>query len=811
MGNKVHIEGRQDPSHLDANPTQKVTFNVNTNNPTATDGSVKIQVGAVCLDMGASTLARGENCQETSDQDFYLVPVQRNPQFKQDPAHPQDPDFRWFYIVSVSRDQCLASPSGGLFPKRSDRDTSNNNNVRSETCVAGKHTQQFRIDTDTAVDDTFPQWKFVLGVALKYATNHCAGYQGLPELSPCQVAVNSDPTNWMSPRSERALSAGTYGTTSLGCGTPAAAGDSSPIVHNASSEPLTETFSSKVTASHTTETTVGGEVTFTVGREVKNDLYKLSLETALTVKGELMWAEEASVSASHTIEKTIPAGDWGMTTWTSTVITFDGRWHLGRDTAGGLDWYTTAASSFPAAQPTSAPGLTLSAVTTLHKKSCIAGAASVIAVEPVITGGIAPHPDRPNEKTIAVGQTLTVSSGTWTIPGIDQTPHPSYRWYTLDQGDSTKNYIDGQNKSTLVVSASMYSAEGSYVGAEVMEEGNELRMESEWVPVAKIDEVKIVHPLAASGDPQPVATDFSGDLPDALVGEPYEQRLVVGAGSGMALTLDATAVNGLTLAADGTLSGTAAEPGDYTFTVTDTPTDGGAVQTRSFTLHVEGEKVVPVDETSFLLTVGKPFARRLISAPQSGAGLQVKGELPHGLTLDESTGLLSGTPTTEGAATFTVASGWHITPITVDVVDSISGLSADALPAARVGVPYEAQTVSILGTHPLIGLRTGSDDLDGLTLDARTGVISGTPTEPGVISLVIGDLNAPEQPAVNRTLTIVAAGADAPSSTNISSKTLAATGTDPGPPLAAGSLLLAFGLLAVWVRRRRVQSSFSRR
>jgi hypothetical protein len=301
----------------------------------------------------------------------------------------------------------------------------------------------------------------------------------------------------------------------------------------------------------------------------------------------------------------------------------------------------------------------------------------------------------------------------------------------------------------------------------------------------------------------------------ATVGTAYAGQLTVKGGTAPYTfsIISGSLPPGLTLnATTGQITGSPTTAGSYTFTskVVDSK---GLSDTATCTIVVVGAPPVNLD-CGFCGSghgkVGSPYSATL--AVTGGTGpytySKVSGTLPAGLTLNSSTGTISGTPTTAGTYTVTFrvtdSKGSTDTAICTIVVDgSLINLDCGTCGAGKgtVGTTYSATFSVTGGTAPYTFSKVSGTLPPGLTLGASTGKLTGTPTTAGTYTFTIKVVDSKGNSDTATCTVIVAAspvnlacGACGSSYTSVGasySSTLSATGgTAPYTfSVAAGSSL----------------------
>ena len=267
---------------------------------------------------------------------------------------------------------------------------------------------------------------------------------------------------------------------------------------------------------------------------------------------------------------------------------------------------------------------------------------------------------------------------------------------------------------------------------------------------------------------------ISGTPPAGVVGVAYSSTLTASGGTGALKwsMASGTMPSGLSFnSATGVISGTPTATGSSTFTVQ-------AVDSSDVPFTVQATRTIVVTATTAALaltgtppggTVGVAYATALVgtggTAPYSFS--IVSGTLPAGLALTGSTGVIAGTPTVAGTATFTAqvqdAAGLNASAIfSITIVNGAGTLTLTTatLPNGTVGLPYSATIGVSGGTAPYACVFTAGTLPAGLALNGC--VVSGTPTVATTSNLVVKATDSANPAATGsgpEAITIVAAPA----------------------------------------------------
>lgn len=263
--------------------------------------------------------------------------------------------------------------------------------------------------------------------------------------------------------------------------------------------------------------------------------------------------------------------------------------------------------------------------------------------------------------------------------------------------------------------------------------------------------------------PGPLAITTTA-LPGGVVGVSYNQTLAASGGvPGYVWSLNAGSnplPTGLTLNPAGVVSGTPTTDGTKTIIIKVTDSTG-ARTTKEFTLVINGVSPPPPPPpsppsltitTTALPTGAVGIAYNATVAATGGTGARKwtlsSGTLPGGLTLGESTGLISGTPATVGTSAITIRVEDSATPPQSNQKEFSLTISASA---CSTNCPQGTLTVSnapprVGGTFVADG--TSRSFLQGDRLVAIWGESSGSLIDREVLSLGIAPSSSTQSKSI---------------------------------------------------------------
>ncbi len=233
-------------------------------------------------------------------------------------------------------------------------------------------------------------------------------------------------------------------------------------------------------------------------------------------------------------------------------------------------------------------------------------------------------------------------------------------------------------------------------------------------------------------------------LPGGNVGSGYSQTLAATGGTGSyTWSVSAGALPaGLSLnPSTGAITGTPSAGGTANFTAQATDSVGVS-DTQALSILVQDGPAITTSSLA-AVTVGQAVSTSLASS----GGVNpytwsiASGALPAGITLDPSTGALTGTPTTAGTATFTAqvsdSNGRDDTQALTWTVNAAPSITTTSLAETTIGTAY-SQNVSVTGGTGSLTWSIASGALPaGLSLNPSTGAITGTSTATGTANFTM--------------------------------------------------------------------------
>jgi len=232
-------------------------------------------------------------------------------------------------------------------------------------------------------------------------------------------------------------------------------------------------------------------------------------------------------------------------------------------------------------------------------------------------------------------------------------------------------------------------------------------------------------------------------VPIGVVGSSYSSSLPAESGVSGSPAWSATGLPaGLTVnPSNGQITGTPTKAGSYSVKLTVADTTAKVLNSVTLPINILG-----ITNTALPGGLaGSPYSASPSDAGYPYAvGWNISG-LPAGLTYNQFTGQITGTPTSAGnsSVTLTVLDTNNKLSFTTTLPLNVLGLNTSSLPGGTVGTPYSAPMSATGGAAPLTW--SASNLPAGLSIDPGSGLISGTPTTVGnnVVTVTVTDSSTP--------------------------------------------------------------------
>lgn len=250
----------------------------------------------------------------------------------------------------------------------------------------------------------------------------------------------------------------------------------------------------------------------------------------------------------------------------------------------------------------------------------------------------------------------------------------------------------------------------------------------------------------------------TASLPGGTVGTTYTATNLAATGGVSPYTWSVTAgalPGGLTLSSAGAISGTPTAYGTFSFTV-QVKDASNFTATANLSIKVNPAPVVITTTSLPNGVVNTPGYSATLAATGGATPITwsiTAGSLPTGLALNAATGAITGTPTTAGTSNFTVQAADSSTPaltatkaLSITIIPALT-ITTTSLPNGITSTAYSASLASTGGSGAVAWSVTVGSLPVGLTLNANTGAITGTPTTAGTSNFTVqaADSGTPQQ------------------------------------------------------------------
>ena len=326
-----------------------------------------------------------------------------------------------------------------------------------------------------------------------------------------------------------------------------------------------------------------------------------------------------------------------------------------------------------------------------------------------------------NSQMTLLNATTTNSVGYYQFTGlcagtyiVQVTPPAGYSATTVNASGSTTANDSNPNPSTVVLSIT--DSNGDITNDETIDFGFVLPALSVTCASVSAGEVGVAFnsgAMTVTGGTAPYTFSVVGTLPAGL-------------------TLNTST---------GAVTGTPTAAGSFSIKVVDA--NGVAATGTCAITIIAGPVATCSSVTSGEVGVAFNSGAMTVTGGTAPYTFSVVGTLPAGLTLNTSTGAVTGTPTASGSFSIKVVDANGVAATGTCAITIIAGpvATCSSVTSGEVGVAFNSGAMTVTGgTAPYTFSVVGTLPA-GLTLNTSTGAVTGTPTAAGSFSIKVVDAN----------------------------------------------------------------------